>query len=104
MHVTAGIDLGGTAVNYTFITTDGRWLIDGLCEHPARPGGPWIRLQIADGLAMAVAHAGISLDDIAVVGLDDAGPATAAACSARADPRISFTRTGRGFDIRQAWS
>ena len=34
--VVAGIDLGGTAINYTFVDEGGRWLIDGLCEHPAR--------------------------------------------------------------------
>ena len=36
MSVVAGIDLGGTAVNYTFVDNEERWLIDGLCEHPAR--------------------------------------------------------------------
>ena len=52
MSVVAGIDLGGTAVNYTFVDSDERWLIDGLCEHPARSKeGPDICLQqIADGL------------------------------------------------------
>ena len=52
MPVVAGIDLGGTAVNYTFVDSQERWLIDGLCEHPARSKeGPDICLQqIADGL------------------------------------------------------
>jgi predicted NBD/HSP70 family sugar kinase len=36
MQLIAGIDLGGTAVNYTLIDLDGRFLNDGLCEHPAR--------------------------------------------------------------------
>ena len=56
MQLIAGIDLGGTAVNYTLIDLDGRFLIDGLCEHPARSvEGPDICLQqIADGLAIAV--------------------------------------------------
>ena len=34
--IIAGIDLGGTAVNYTLVDFEGRFLIDGLCEHPAR--------------------------------------------------------------------
>jgi len=68
----AGIDLGGTAVNYTFVDNQERWLIDGLCEHPARSKeGPDICLQqIADGLAMAVAKAGVDISDVVVVGLD----------------------------------
>jgi predicted NBD/HSP70 family sugar kinase len=36
MHIVAGVDLGGTAVNYTLVDYEGRFLIDGLCEHPAR--------------------------------------------------------------------
>ena len=62
--VVAGIDLGGTAVNYTFVDRQEHWLINGLCEHPARSKeGPEICLQqIADGLDMAVAKVGISLD------------------------------------------
>jgi glucokinase len=79
VRVTAGVDLGGTAVNYTFLSADRQWLIDGLCEHPARAvEGPDICLQqIADGLTIAAARAGISLDDIAAVGLDTPGPASA---------------------------
>jgi predicted NBD/HSP70 family sugar kinase len=32
--VVAGIDLGGTAINYTFLDERGEFLIEGLCEHP----------------------------------------------------------------------
>ena len=104
MHVAAGIDLGGTAVNYTFITIDGRWLIDGLCEHPARAqDGPAICLQqIADGLAIAVSRAGISLDEITVVGLDTPGPASAdGVLSARGSTNFVH-QDWAGFDIRMA--
>lgn len=104
MHVAAGIDLGGTAVNYTFITIDGRWLIDELCEHPARAQeGPAICLQqIADGLATAVSRAGISLDEIAVVGLDTPGPASAdGVLSARGSTNFVH-QDWAGFDIRMA--
>ena len=46
---------------------------------PRAPEGPDICLQqIADGLAIAAERAGITLDDIAVVGLDTPGPASAA--------------------------
>ena len=75
----AGVDLGGTAVNYTLLNDREEFLIEGLCEHPARSTeGPAICLkQIADGLNMAAEKAGVSLADIAVVGLDTPGPASA---------------------------
>jgi predicted NBD/HSP70 family sugar kinase len=102
VRVTAGVDLGGTAVNYTFITADGQWLIDGLCEHPARAvEGPDICLQqIADGLGVAAARAGIAIDDVAVVGLDTPGPASAAGhLSARGSTNFVHDRWA-SFDIR----
>src|SRR5690349_3548918 len=102
--ISAGIDLGGTAVNYTFITDDGRWLIDGLCEHPARAQeGPEICLrQIAGGLDIAAARAGISANDVAVVGLDTPGPASSAGVlSARGSTNFVHADWA-GFDIRAA--
>ena len=58
-RVVAGIDLGGTAINYTFLDERGHFLIEGLCEHPARSvEGPDVCLgQIADGLALAASRA-----------------------------------------------
>jgi predicted NBD/HSP70 family sugar kinase len=104
MSVTAGVDLGGTAVNYTFITAEGRCLIEGLCEHPARAQeGPEICLQqIADGLAIAAAGAGIGSDEIVLVGLDTPGPASAAGVlSARGSTNFVHPDWA-GFDIREA--
>ncbi|HEV3486317.1 MAG TPA: ROK family protein [Vicinamibacterales bacterium] len=104
MRVVAGVDLGGTAVNYTFLNGEGRWLIDKLCEHPARSKeGPDICLQqIADGLATAADVAGISVNDIVVVGLDTPGPASAAGVlSARGSTNFMHPGWG-GFDIRAA--
>jgi len=104
LRVTAGIDLGGTAVNYTFITADGQWLIEGLCEHPARAvEGPDVCLQqIDDGLTVAAARAGIARDDIAAVGLDTPGPASAAGqLSARGSTNFVHDRWA-SFDIRDA--
>ena len=102
MSVVAGIDLGGTAINYTFVREDGQWLIEGLCEHPARAKeGPLVCLQqIADGLEMAVATAGIRMSDVAAVGLDTPGPATAAGVlSARGSTNFVHPDWA-GFDIR----
>ena len=78
MRIVAGIDLGGTAINYTFLDARGTPLIDGLCEHPARTKeGPGVCLnQMAEGLQMALNRVGRHIDDIAVVGLDTPGPAS----------------------------
>jgi len=80
MRVVAGVDLGGTAVNYTLVGEDGKFLIEGLCEHPARAKeGPDICLtQIADGLAAALERTGVGDRDVAIVGLDSPGPTSAA--------------------------
>jgi predicted NBD/HSP70 family sugar kinase len=79
-RIVAGVDLGGTAINYTLVNGEEKFLIEGLCEHPARSReGPTICLQqIEDGLAIAVGKAGLQLSDVAVVGLDTPGPASAA--------------------------
>jgi predicted NBD/HSP70 family sugar kinase len=107
MSVAAGIDLGGTAINYTFVTGrpgEERWLIDGLCEHPARSKeGPDVCLQqIADGFQIAADRAGIALADVSVVGLDTPGPASGAGVlSARGSTNFVHPRWA-GFDIREA--
>ena len=102
MRVVAGIDLGGTAINYTFVDAAGRWLIEGLCEYPARAReGPRVCLQqIADGLDAAAGKAGIQLDQVAAVGLDTPGPATAdGVLSAEGSTNFAHPEWG-GFDIR----
>src|SRR4030081_364594 len=78
MRIIAGIDLGGTAVNYTFLNEQEKFLIDGLCEHPARSKeGPAVCLQqIADGLEMVAAKAGVKMSEITSAGLDTPGPAS----------------------------
>lgn len=102
-RVVAGVDLGGTAVNYTFLTTDDeRFLIEDLCEHPAlsREGPAVCLQQIEDGLAVAAERAGIALSDIAVVGLDTPGPASASGVlSARGSTNFVHADWS-GYDIR----
>ena len=62
MSIIAGIDLGGTAINYTLLDANERFLIEGLCEHPALTRqGPTVCLQqIEDGLKIAAAKAGVA--------------------------------------------
>ncbi len=99
----AGIDLGGTAVNYTFLDAHERFLIEDLCEHPARSKeGPETCLQqIAEGLRLAARKAGVQVADIAVVGLDTPGPASATGVfSARGSTNFVHPHWA-GFDIRE---
>ena len=35
LQVVAGVDLGGTAINYTLVNSQEQFLIEGLCEQPA---------------------------------------------------------------------
>ncbi len=101
MRVVAGIDLGGTAVNYTLMNEQGQFLIEGLCEHPARSKeGPVICLQqIADGLKIAVEKAGLTLADVVLAGLDTPGPASAAGVLSARGATNFVHADWAGFDL-----
>jgi glucokinase len=102
MPVVAGVDLGGTAVNYTLLDQQERFLIETLCEHPScAKQGPDICLQqIADGLQIAADRAGIPLSEIVAVGLDTPGPASSSGqLSARGSTNFVHANWS-GFDIR----
>lgn len=103
MNLIAGIDLGGTAINYTILDPQGHFLIEGLCEHPAlSTEGPGVCLtQIEHGLEIAVRKAGVHLKDVVAVGLDTPGPASATGVlSARGSTNFVHADWA-GFDIRQ---
>ena len=101
-RIVAGIDLGGTAINYTFLDASGNFLIEGLCEHPARvTDGPAICLtQIADGLVMAAGRAGIAVNQIDAAGLATPGPASpTGVLSAKGSTNFQHPEWAR-FDLR----
>jgi predicted NBD/HSP70 family sugar kinase len=103
VEVVAGIDLGGTAINYTLMNREEKFLIEELCEHPAlSKQGPEVCLQqIAAGLAIAIELAGIALDDIVAIGLDTPGPSSASGqLSARGSTNFVHPKWA-GFDIRE---
>src|SRR5690606_9175061 len=102
MEIIAGIDLGGTAINYTLLDMNGRFLIEGLFEHPARAvEGPAVCLgQIADGLERAVQSVGLALDDVAVIGLDTPGPASATGVLSAKGSTNFVHPDWAGFDLR----
>lgn len=100
--IVAGIDLGGTAINYTFLDERGQFLIDGLCEHPARSvEGPDVCLtQIADGLRLAAARADIPLGKLVAAGLDTPGPASATGVLSRRGSTNFAHSDWCGYDMR----
>lgn len=104
MEVVAGIDLGGTAINYTLLNDQEQFLITGLCEHPAlaKEGPDTCLKQIEDGLNFALNKAGVPFSDIVAVGLDTPGPASAfGQLSARGSTNFVHPNWA-GFDIREA--
>ena len=103
MQFVAGVDLGGTAINYTLLNQQEKFLIEGLFEHPAlaRQGPDICLQQIADGLTLAARKVGASADDVVAVGLDTPGPASASGqLSARGSTNFVHPRWA-GFDIRE---
>ena len=103
MQVVAGVDLGGTAINYTLVDRQEQFLIEGLCEYPAlAKQGPEICLQqIVDGLMAAIGKAGVLLSDVVAVGLDTPGPASATGqLSAKGSTNFVHPKWA-GFDIRE---
>ena len=80
MQVVAGVDLGGTAINYTLVNSQEQFLIEGLFEYPslAKQGPDVCLRQIEDGLRNAAEKANVLVSDIVAVGLDTPGPASAA--------------------------
>jgi predicted NBD/HSP70 family sugar kinase len=103
VQAVAGVDLGGTAINYTLLNQQEQFLIEGLFEHPAlaRQGPEVCLQQIADGLKIVTEKAAISLEDVVAVGLDTPGPASAAGqFSARGSTNFVHPKWA-GFDVRE---
>jgi predicted NBD/HSP70 family sugar kinase len=102
MPITAGIDLGGTTVNYTLLDATETFLIEDRFEHPARvEDGPDVCVrQIAEGLRLALAFAGIPRDAVAAAGVATPGPASKhGVLSARGSTNFAH-RAWAGFDLR----
>jgi glucokinase len=104
VQVVAGVDLGGTAINYTLLDQQEKFLIEGLFEHPAlAKQGPDICLQqIADGLKLAAEKAGVVLDDVVALGLDTPGPASSAGLLSTRGSTNFVHANWAGYDIRES--
>jgi glucokinase len=104
VQVVAGVDLGGTAINYTLLDQQEKFLIEGLFEHAAlaKQGADVCLQQIADGLNLAAQKAGVAIDDVVAVGLDTPGPASSAGLlSARGSTNFVHA-SWAGYDIRES--
>jgi predicted NBD/HSP70 family sugar kinase len=103
VQVVAGVDLGGTAVNYTLVNKQEQFLIEGLCEHPAlAKQGPEVCLkQIEDGLKIAAQKANVLFSEIVAVGLDTPGPASAEGLLSAKGSTNFVHPNWAGFDIRK---
>lgn len=102
MPLVAGVDLGGNAVNYTFLDGQEGFLIQRLCEFPSRAReGPEVCLhQIVEGLEIAAKQVGVRLVDVAAIGLATPGPASAdGVLSARGSTNFLHPDWA-GFDMR----
>jgi glucokinase len=104
VQVVAGVDLGGTAINYTLVDAQEKFLIEGLCEHPAlSKEGPDVCLrQIEEGLKIALERVGLTISDVAVVGLDTPGPASSDGVLSAKGSTNFVHPDWAGFDIRQS--
>jgi glucokinase len=102
VSIVAGVDLGGTAVNYTLVNEHEKFLIDGLCEHPAlAKQGPEVCLkQIEEGLRIAAQKVNVAFDEIVAVGLDTPGPASAAGQLSSTGSTNFVHADWASFDIR----
>ena len=102
MQIVAGVDLGGTAVNYTLVNQEEKFLIEGLCEYPAlsRQGPDICLQQIQNGLEIAAGQAGVPLSAIVAVGLDTPGPASASGVLSAKGSTNFVHPEWAGYDIR----
>lgn len=102
--VVVGIDNGGTKTNATVLTSDGRFLVDRMLEVPSRVAdGPEAAIEaMVEAMDAALAHAGVELEQVAGVGLDTPGPATADGVISTKGATNFSQQAWRGFDIRGA--
>lgn len=103
-QVVVGIDNGATKNNASVLTRDGRYLVDRMHEIPSRVAdGPALAVEaMVTAMEVALVAAGASLGDVAAVGLDTPGPATADGVISAAGATNFSQPAWRGFDVRAA--
>jgi glucokinase len=99
-----GLDNGGTCNNATVLDASGHFLVDRLVETPSRVlDGPGAAIEaLAEALTHVLKLTGISPEQVAAVGLDTPGPASAyGVISSKGSTNFSQP-AWRGFDFRSA--
>jgi glucokinase len=102
--VVVGLDVGGTKTNATVLTGDGRFLVDCMLEVPSRVlEGPKAAVAATEeAMRLALTATGTPRDEVAAVGFDTPGPATAEGIiSARGATNFAGPEWWR-FDFRGA--
>ena len=103
-QVVVGIDNGATKNNATVLTRDGRYLVDRMHEVPSRVAdGPAVAVEaMVAAMDLALQAAGVAFADVAAVGLDTPGPASADGVISALGATNFAQPEWRGFDIRAA--
>jgi predicted NBD/HSP70 family sugar kinase len=102
--VVVGLDNGGTANNATVLDASGRFLVDHLVEVPSRVlDGPVAAVEaLAEAMQNVLALTGTALAQVAAVGLDTPGPASANGVISSKGATNFSQPEWRGFDFRSA--
>ncbi|HEU4426996.1 MAG TPA: ROK family protein [Pilimelia sp.] len=103
-RVVVGIDNGGTMNNATVLDAEGRFLVDRMVEIPSRVlDGPAVAIEaLADAMDNVLAATGTPREQVAAVGLDTPGPASALGVISSKGATNFALPEWRGFDIRGA--
>jgi glucokinase len=102
--VVVGLDVGATKTNATVLTADGTFLIERMLEVPSdvHKGPPAALETIVDVMTAALARCGVDHDNVAAVGLDTPGPASARGVISSKGATNFAEPAWWGFDFRGA--
>lgn len=103
-RVVVGIDNGGTKNNATVLDGTGRFLVDRMHEVPSRVmEGPEAAIEaMVESMDVVLAAAGVARTQVAAVGLDTPGPASADGVISSLGATNFAQPAWRGFDVRGA--
>jgi glucokinase len=103
-RVVVGLDNGGNSNNATVLDSTGRFLVDRMCETPSLvQQGPTVAVEaLAEALDGVLKVTGIDRANVAAVGLDTPGPASATGVISSKGSTNFSQPAWRGFDFRGA--
>lgn len=103
-RVVVGIDNGGTKNNATILDASGHFLVDRMHEVPSRVmEGPDAAIEaMVESMDVVLAATGIDRAQVAAVGLDTPGPATADGVISSLGATNFAQPAWRGYDVRTA--